>query len=257
MDKKFKKVCKFGNLEDEKRIYEYYKLNIHANDDEAFRYACRYGHIEIAKWLISLDANTILKTNNDFAFINTFYNGDFNLINVLMGMEYKIDIHAKNDYAFRNACKYGHIEVAKWLYSLDDKTNIHAKNDYAFRNACKYGHIEVAKWLITICDDYYIEFEDNIEDSIKDYKIRNRLQDLYDNKEYDKIIDKLKIERKDIIINKEDKCSICFTEDYNFLSSCNHCYCLECFLLWKIVHNKKECCYCKQKIITEKCVVKI
>jgi len=81
-------------------------------------------------------------------------------------------------------------------------------------------------------DDYYIEIENG---SIKCWKIKNSLQDLYDKKEYNKIIDVLKIERKDFIINKEDKCSICFTEDYNFISSCNHCFCLESLFLFRII----------------------
>jgi len=76
-------------------------------------------------------------------------------------------------------------------------------------------------------------------------EIKNSLENLYDKKEYDKIIDKLNIERKEIIINKDDKCCICFTEDYNFLSSCNNYYCLECFLIWKFEYDKNDCC-CKQ-----------
>ena len=166
---------------------------------------------------------------------------------------YKPNIHAVNDLVFRYACCNGHIEIAKWLMTLDDKPNIHAKDDQAFIYACSAGHIEIAKWLVTICDDYYIEIKDS---QIKNWKIKNSLQDLYDKKEYNKIIDKLKIQRAEIICNKEDKCCICFSEDYNFLSSCNHCYCLDCFLMWKIKHNKNECCYCKQNIIIEKCIVK-
>jgi len=71
------------------------------------------------------------------------------------------------------------------------------------------------------------------------------------------IIEKLKIQRKDFKINLEDKCVICFKEDYNFLSSCNHSYCLDCFLIWYIGYDKKECCYCKQNIIIDNCCVKI
>jgi len=68
------------------------------------------------------------------------------------------------------------------------------------------------------------------------------------------MIERSIIERKGIIINKDDKCCICLIENYNFLSSCNHCYCLECFLTWKIKHNKNDCCYCKEDFIIENCV---
>ena len=161
MEKQFINLCEKGKLEEIRKIYSKNNINIHVNNDKAFRYACLNGHIEIVKWLINLDN--------------------------------KPDIHANNDEAFRFACYKGHIEIAKWLITLDDKPDIHAENDYAFRFACLNGHIEITKWLVTICDDYYIEIENN---KIKSYKIKNSLQDLFDNKEYDKIIDKLKIQKK-------------------------------------------------------------
>ena len=210
-----------NNLKGLKNIISYTNTELRLLN-KGFKNACYYGHIEIAKWLYSLDD--------------------------------KLNIHANYEEAFINACYNKHIEVAKWLMTLDDKPNVHAFNDYAFKFACYNRHIEVAKWLVTICDSYYIEIED---EKIKSWEIKNVLEDLYDKKEYNKIIDKLKIQRKEIIINKEDKCCICFIEDYNFLSSCNHCFCLDCFLMWKIKHNKKECCYCKQDIVVEKCIVKI
>jgi ankyrin repeat protein len=285
MEESFKKLCREGKLEEAQKIYNENNINIHAvnneafrdacfnghieivkwlinlddkpyihaNNDEAFRSACFYGHIEIAKWLINLDDKPDIHAVDDFAFIYACFNGHIEIAKWLMTLDDKPNIHANNDCVFRFACCNGHIEIAKWLINLDDKPNIHANNDEAFRYACFYGHIEMAKWLVTICDDYYIEIKNN---KIKSYKIKNRLQDLFDNKEYDKIIDKLKIQRKEIIIDKEDKCCICFTEEYNFLSSCNHCFCLECFLIWNIKHDKKECCYCKQNIIIEKCIVK-
>jgi hypothetical protein len=70
--------------------------------------------------------------------------------------------------------------------TLDDKPNIHANDDEAFRTACSGGYLNIAQWLSSIYDNYYIEIEDN---KIKSWKIINNLGDLYDKKEYDKIID--------------------------------------------------------------------
>jgi len=53
-----------------------------------------------------------------------------------------------------------------------------------------------------------------------------------------------------------DKCSICLN-DSNFISSCNHHFCLECFLIWRINHDKNECPNCKQYIQTDKCYLLI
>ena len=219
MDSSFIKACKEGNLEEAINIYNKDKPNIHADNDLAFRYACINGYINIAQWLYEL--------------------------------EDKPNIHALDDFAFIYACFYGHINIAQWLFGFDDKPNIHALDDFAFRFACYKEHINIASWLVSICDDYHIEIEYG---KIKNWKIKNSLQDLYENKEYDKIIEKLKIQKNDDV--EIETCSICYEENSNFLTSCNHNFCIDCFMEWYIGHNKKECSYCMQNIIIEKCTVK-
>lgn len=62
-------------------------MDVHAEHDHAFRFACARGHLKVAKWLLAL--------------------GD-------------VDIHARNDTAFLWACEGSHFEVAKWLLGLDN-----------------------------------------------------------------------------------------------------------------------------------------
>jgi hypothetical protein len=83
------------------------------------------------------------------------------------------------------------------------------------------------------------------------------LIDLLEKKEYIKIVEKLKIQRSDFSINNEKICSICYSDNYNFLTSCKHTFCIECFMMWYIEHNKTKCSYCQQDIIIELCLVKI
>jgi len=283
MDSSFIKACKEGNLEEAINIYNRDKPNIHTDNDLAFRSACIIGHINIAQWLYSLEDKPNIHTDNDLAFRYACINGYINIAQWLYELEDKPNIHALDDFAFRYACYYGHINIAQWLFGLDDKPNIHAEDDYAFRFACFYGHINIAQWLfglddkpnihaeddfafkfvcynghiniaswlLSICNNYHIEIKDN---RIKSWKIKNSLKDLYENKEYDKIIDKLKIQKNDDIIL--ETCSICYEENSNFLTSCKHTFCIDCFMMWYIGHNKKQCCYCKQNIIIEKCTVK-
>jgi hypothetical protein len=283
MTDSFIQACKKGNLKKAINIYTKHKPNIHTRDDEAFRYACVFGHINIAQWLYGLDDKPNIHADDDYAFrfvcligyINiaqwlygledkpnihalddeafrfTCSSGHINIAQWLYGLDDKPNIHAKDDEAFRFACYFGHINIAQWLYGLDYKPNIHAKDDYAFRWSCEKGHINIASWLSTICDDYHIEIENN---KIKSWKNKISLQDLYDNKEYDKIIDKLKIEKKDDI--PIETCSICYEDNSNFLTSCKHSFCVECFIMWYIGHNKKQCSYCMQNIDIVKCAVK-
>ena len=47
-------ACKIGNLNRAIELKD--DVNIHANNDEAFRLSCEDGHIEVAKWLYTLDS---------------------------------------------------------------------------------------------------------------------------------------------------------------------------------------------------------
>jgi len=55
MQDSFLKACCTGKLEEAQELYINNKINIRVKNDEAFRFACEYGHIEIAKWLFNLD----------------------------------------------------------------------------------------------------------------------------------------------------------------------------------------------------------
>jgi hypothetical protein len=106
-----------------------------------------------------------------------------------------INIHAENEYAFRMSCFKGKIEIAKWLMKISKENgeviNIHAENKHAFILSCRYGYIEVAKWLCSLCDEYYIEIENN---KIVKYGIKNMYDKFLDeNKGIGKIMRKLRM----------------------------------------------------------------
>ena len=87
-----------------------------------FRSACRCGHLEVVKYLLTSAELTE-----------------------------HADIHAKDDEGFKWACRYGHLEVVKYLLTspeLTEHADIHAQNDEGFIWACEKGHLEVVKCLI-------------------------------------------------------------------------------------------------------------
>lgn len=107
-------------------------VDIHYNNDEAFRFSCQRGDLESAKWLI----------------------GYSNKINS------KININARDEYAFRYACFNGHLEVAKWLVEygkeIDSPIDIHADRRYAMYRSFHRGQFKVVEWLHGIMYGGYI-----------------------------------------------------------------------------------------------------
>jgi len=79
----FMNACRFGNVL-YKQILNKYSIDIHVEEEYAFRYSCCNGHLEIAKHLVLLGEDP--------------YYG-------------KINIHAKWEWAFRISCREGHMEV--------------------------------------------------------------------------------------------------------------------------------------------------
>ena len=72
-------LCRYGYIETLKWLLTKEEINIHANNEEAFRMSCKNGEIEVAKWLIEISKE----------------NGDM------------INIHANNEEAFRLSCGNG------------------------------------------------------------------------------------------------------------------------------------------------------
>jgi ankyrin repeat protein len=124
---RFLKACKNGDITTLKSL-DYSKIYIHANAELAFQLACWNGHLEVVKYLISLEPESG-----------------------------RINVHALNEEAFRNACENGHLDVVKYLISLEpshNRINIHAMYEDAFRLACENGHLPIVKYLISLEPEY-------------------------------------------------------------------------------------------------------
>lgn len=127
------------------------RINIHIQNEYPFRWACRNGHYEIAVWLYSLAPNNInIHADNEYAFVWACRNGHSRVVAWLLSVGGdEINIAIDHDEAFRAACGNGHGEIAKLIYSFG-RTDIHAKNNHAFRIACDYKHYEIVAWLLEV-----------------------------------------------------------------------------------------------------------
>src|SRR5271169_2262183 len=88
LDNLFINACRMNNSLCKNLLKTYVNINIHTNNECAFRWSCSNGHLEVAKWLLWQSQQ------NGFTLIN---------------------IHAYNEWAFIQSCGNGHLEVARWL----------------------------------------------------------------------------------------------------------------------------------------------
>lgn len=113
--------CKIGSLFMVRWImYLCPNLNLSVNNEEAFKWACSGGHVEIAK----------------------------HLYNASIEKQKPIDVSVDFDYAFRNACSNGHLSVIEWLAKIKPSILIVAPVCHsAYEKACENGHAPVVWWF--------------------------------------------------------------------------------------------------------------
>lgn len=100
----FSMACQSGNLERAINLYQFHKNNQH-NYNITFQLTCLFGHLDVAKWLYSL--------NN------------------------RIDITDNNDIAFKNCIQFYPLspEIIKWLCSIHDEYKAEFDEDGKIRSA--------------------------------------------------------------------------------------------------------------------------
>ena len=100
------------------------------NMNTLFCYACINIDKEVIEWLYELskiDGNTKIDihVDNDFAFKNACHNNSKKVAEWLYELSKidgntKIDIHIDNDITFKNTCYRGYKEVAEWLCTIEN-----------------------------------------------------------------------------------------------------------------------------------------
>ena len=131
--------------------------DVHAVDDQALRWASRYGHLSVVKVLVKAGADvhaadddalrsaSASHADNDYALRRASMYGHLSIVKVLV--KAGADVHADNDYALRWASFHGHLAVVKVLVKAG--ANVHAVDDQALRYASQDGHLPVVEVLVT------------------------------------------------------------------------------------------------------------
>ena len=112
-------------------LYSFKELDVHVNNEEAFRWACANNHDTLVQFLLELTEDQ------------------------------KIDIKIENEYAFRISCNNGFVKIVKLLLKVkDDRKIINNHNfQYSLELACQNGHYEVVKLLLELDDERKISTE--------------------------------------------------------------------------------------------------
>jgi len=161
-------ICGYGFLETAQWLYNSENIDIHYENELAFRYSCLDRHLDLAKWLIEISKENgkiiNIHVNNEEVFRKSCNNGDLEVAKWLFEISKEnndmINIHANDEEAFIWCCLDEDIEMAKWLVEIskenDEIINIHTKNEMIFRLSCFSGFIEIVKWLMDNKTIYFV-----------------------------------------------------------------------------------------------------
>ena len=149
----FESACVNGHLNIMKWLYEMNNYNIIVNYSNVFMYSCENGHIEAANWLLNnFNKKINIHHEDEYAFRWSCHNGHLNIAKWLYKLgkhsNSEVNIHANGEFAFEYACAYSHIQIINWLMKISKgNIDIHSNHDFAFKWSCINGHTDVAKWL--------------------------------------------------------------------------------------------------------------
>jgi hypothetical protein len=159
---RFIHLCQKGKLGEAKKLWRQKMLDrygepidLHAEGDKAFRYACQRGNLETMEWLYGLSQQPNQTTIDldpliDDLFESCCRNGHLHVAEWLWGFVQQLKLKIDPQLSFRQSCVNGHLRVAKWIFEKLDQTgeiDLHLDDDHAFRWSCAKGHLSVAQWL--------------------------------------------------------------------------------------------------------------
>jgi hypothetical protein len=195
LKEKFLKHCLNDDVVSAQKVYDKNLIDINQIECEIttpldiidifslFECMCIKNHVEIVKWLITLDikckdynlgfVSACAYDNRELAehlhdeskccdldfnhaFMVCCFVGNFDMLKWLYST-FKVDIHVCDENPFLYAISQQYFGIARWLYDISVKENnnidIRLDNDFAFRHSCYYGNVEMCKWLYKISGD--------------------------------------------------------------------------------------------------------
>ena len=230
LEKRFINLINSGDLLAIQEMYYNQINNILVDYDMIFIRTCKYGHLEVAKWLLEIKPDINISTENDSAFICACISGNLEIPKWLL--EIKPDIYFNGEMSFLACCEKDNLEIAIWLLEIKPTIDISVKNNYAFNFCCEHRNLKTAKWLSEINPNYKLTIEN---DKIINFWIIKKI-----NTDKSIIIEKESIKNEDLI------CPICYENEVEIQTNCKHNYCLSC--IENVNYKNYVCPYCRTEL---------
>lgn len=143
-------VCQEGYLETCRWLYLDFRFGPHwaYSYNVPFELACENGHLEIAKLLHRNLPNINVHADNEYAFRYACINGHLETAQWLLQHFPTIDYRILDDWAFCVSSWNGHIEVVKWLFDLTQKPEVNSTSwQEAINLAIIHKDTVMLEWL--------------------------------------------------------------------------------------------------------------
>lgn len=226
---------------------DYYKLI-----QKCIYLACKLNYIKIVRFFnknYSLISESIINKINKES--DDSDDTDINIFTMTHRKLYKITLEFTKLMVFEeNTDVYKNLfEIYKIIYRFNSPKIFIEKKDRIFVMICKYNALSIATWFKKKFKFYDIfqnikSVSDNYELSLLPCIDNNDLEYLLLNENWLKISEKFNM---DIIVKKPTtKCNICFENNTNCQSLCEHSFCFNCIYEW--LEKNNTCPYCREKI---------
>ena len=117
--------------------------------------ACRYGHLNIVKFIVSVSSVDVnRKASDGYTPLHTAcHHGQLESAKILLSSSL-VDINIKNndgDTSLHIACQYGELQIVQLLMSTTqiNPMSTNAKHDTALHIACSYSNVDIVKYLLS------------------------------------------------------------------------------------------------------------
>lgn len=148
-EKQFYLACENKNFDLARKLFDSVDLE---EKEINFGFICGYGYLEFAKWMVKNDPQIDIHNNNEFAFRMACKNGKLDVCKWLYDISKdnnKINITIYKNDPIRKASKYGHINVVEWLIDKIGMKNFNIvdQNYKIFRITCQNNQLKMAQKL--------------------------------------------------------------------------------------------------------------